>query len=120
IVGHADFHWDHHGIVLDLKTTDKCPSEIKISHARQVAMYAGGDNADARIAYVTPKRIAVYQLENLRAHRQALVNIAPTVETLLSLSDEPAFYKRLIVPDLDSFYWKGAAARALAFKHWGI
>ena len=36
IVGHDDFRWEHNGIVADLKTTERMPSEIKIPHARQV------------------------------------------------------------------------------------
>ena len=48
------------------------PSQIKVNHARQVALYAASDNVDARLIYVTPKRLEVYGLENVRRHRDAL------------------------------------------------
>ena len=72
IVGYYDYQWDNHGILLDLKTTEKMPSSIKFSHARQVAHYAVSDNIDARLVYVTPKKMEVFRLENVRAHRDSL------------------------------------------------
>jgi hypothetical protein len=119
IVGYFDFEWSQHGIIVDLKTTERLPSSIKTGHARQVALYAG-DNADARLTYVTPKKKATYQLENLREHRAALHKIALTVERFLAQSDDPAFFVGVTMPDLESFYWNSPAARQLAFEYWGI
>lgn len=120
IVGYYDFYWEKQGIVVDLKTTDKMPSSIKVPHARQVSFYAMSDNMDARLCYVTPKKCETYQLENIRQHREALLQIALKVEKFLSLSDDPEFFKSIIAPDLDSFYWGGPAARQLAYEHFGI
>lgn len=119
IVGYFDYEWADHGIIVDLKTTEKLPSENKISHARQVALYASSDNMDGRLTYCTPKKIATYRVENIREHRNALHQIALRVENMLSLSDDPQFFKSIIAPNLDSFYWNGPA-RQLAFEHWGI
>ena len=119
IIGHFDFAWQQHGIVVDLKTTEKMPWQIKIPHARQVAFYAASDNFDARVTYVTPRRCATYRLESIRAHREALINIARRVENFLALSDDPEFFKGITAPDLESFYW-GGPARQLAFEHWQI
>ena len=99
IIGYYDFAWAQHGIVVDLKTTERMPSEIKLAHARQVALYADGNFADARLCYTTPKRIEVYRLENVAEHRQTLLRIAQTVERLLSVSDDPDYYMGLFVPD---------------------
>lgn len=120
IVGFYDFFWQEKGIVVDLKTTDKMPSQIKITHARQVSFYAMSDNMDARLTYVTPKKCTTYQLENIREHRAALYQLALRVERFLALSDNPEFFKSITAPDLDSFYWTGPAARQLAFEHWRI
>jgi hypothetical protein len=51
VVGYWDYRWEQHGILVDLKTTERLPSSIKIPHARQVALYATmtGDNVDARL-----------------------------------------------------------------------
>lgn len=120
MVGYFDYQWDIGGILIDLKTTERMPSEIKTSHARQVAMYAMSDNVDARLAYVTPKKLQVYQLENVRAHRQALLNIAIRVENFLDLSDDPDYFLSITAPDIDSFYWASPQSRQLAFEHWGV
>ncbi|HXT26162.1 MAG TPA: PD-(D/E)XK nuclease family protein [Candidatus Eisenbacteria bacterium] len=120
IVGYYDYQWSQHGMLADLKTTERMPSEIKIGHARQVALYAASDNLDARLIYVTPRKLETYRLENVLAHREALRKIAVNVENLLSLSDNPAYYLTLFAPALDSFYWGNPEARATAYKLWGI
>lgn len=119
IVGYYDFEWADKGIIVDLKTTEKMPSAIKPGHARQVALYAG-DNVEARVSYITPKKRATYQLENKREHRAALVRIAQSVERFLALSDDPMFFVGITAPDLESFYWNNPASRQLAYEHWGI
>jgi len=119
IVGYFDFKWEDHGIIVDLKTTDRMPSEIKVGHARQVSLYAG-DNHKGLLTYCTPKKCQTYQLENIREHRQALHSIALRVENFLALSEDPNFFPTITAPDLDSFYWGSPSARALAFDVWGV
>lgn len=119
IVGYFDYEWSQHGIIVDLKTTEKLPSQNKVPHARQVALYASSDNMDGRLTYVTPKKSATYRVENIREHRNALHQIALRVEKFLSLSDDPEFFKSIIVPDLESYFWHGPN-RDIAFQHWGI
>ena len=120
IVGYYDYEWSHHGILGDLKTTEKMPSQIKVGHARQVSLYAESDNIDARLIYCTPTRLEVYGLENVRRHRDALHKIALSVENFLALSDDPEFFVNITVPDLDSFYWANPPARQLAYEIWGV
>lgn len=118
IVGYFDYEWADHGVIVDLKTTEKLPSQNKIPHARQVALYAASDNMDGRLTYVTPKKVATYRVENIREHRNALHQIALSVEAMLSIGD-PQQIKRLVMPDLESFYW-GGPNRQLAFDHFGV
>lgn len=120
IVGYFDYHWADHNITIDLKTTEKLPSSIKVTHARQVALYVTSNNADARISYVTPKKNATYRVDNIDAHRAALYQIALRVEAFLALSDDPEFFKTITAPDLESFYWGSPAARQFSFEMWGI
>jgi hypothetical protein len=120
IIGYYDYQWDEHGILADLKTTEKMPGSIKFSHARQVAHYAVSDNIDARLIYVTPKKMEVFRLENVRRHREGLVEIAKTVEEFLEQSDDPDVLMRKVKPDLDSFYWGSPVMRQLAWEHWRI
>jgi hypothetical protein len=122
IVGYFDYAWDDLGIVVDLKTTEKLPSSIKVEHARQVALYkaTAGDNLEARLTYVTPKKQATYRLDNAKEHLLALVRMAEVCERFLALSDDPEFYVGITCPDLSSFYFSPASARQAAFEVWGI
>jgi hypothetical protein len=120
IVGYFDYAWSHIGILADLKTTERMPSEIKRGHARQVALYATSNNIDARLIYVTPKKLEAYHLENIAEHRASLLKIAATIERFLALSDDPEFFVSITTPDVESFYWADPAARQLAYRHWGV
>lgn len=119
IVGYFDFAWADKGLIIDLKTTDKMPSSIKVSHARQVAFYTS-DNHEGRLTYCTPKKCQTLQLENAREHKQSLVRMAQNVETFLSQSEDPAFFVTVTAPDLDNYLWTNPAARQIAFELWGI
>jgi hypothetical protein len=120
IIGIFDYHWADHNITTDLKTTERMPSQIKVNHAKQVALYVTSNNAAARITYATPKKCVTYNVENTDAHRTALHQIALKVEKFLALSNDPQFFIDITVPDLDSFYWTAPAARQLAYEHWHI
>lgn len=122
IIGFYDMEWEKHGILTDLKTTHALPSKISTNHARQVALYcaARGDNLDARVTYVTPKKSATYRIENQREHVSALEKIALTIQRFLSISDDPRHLATLVVPDVDSFYFSDPKARQNAFELWGL
>lgn len=120
IVGYFDFHWEQHNITVDLKTTEKLPSSVKVPHARQVALYVTTNNADARVSYVTPKKRATYRIDNIDAHREALHQIALRCEAFLALSDDPKFFIDITAPDFESFYWSGPPARQIGFETWGF
>lgn len=119
-VGYLDFRWDQHGIVGDLKSTSRIPSEISDAHARQGAIYTrAGSNVQTRMMYVSAKRIAVYPIDNVDDHIAQVVRTAKAIENLLSLSDDGELLTRCFAPDLSSFYWGDASARALAHEIWG-
>lgn len=118
--GFLDFWWPEHGIIVDLKTTARVPSAISEAHARQGAIYAGsGGNTQVRMGYVSPKKMAVYVVEDVAHHLAQFVTAAQAIERLLSLSDDGEMLTRCFAPDLSSFYWGDASARALAQEIWG-
>ena len=121
VVGYFDLEYAEHGILIDLKTTLRLPSEIKSGHARQIALYqaALSDNMEARIAYVTDKKAATYRLENHREHLRSLEKAALTIQRFLSISDSADELAALTAPDLDSFYFSDPVARANAAAIWG-
>lgn len=122
IMGYYDAEWADHGILIDLKTTHRIPSEISTSHARQVALYKAcrGDNVDARLTYVSTKKAVTYRLENAREHLLAIERIAMTIQKFLSLSADPAELVAITTPDVDSFYFSDPAARRAAFEIYGF
>lgn len=120
--GFIDFMWEDHGIILDMKTTHKLASEVQTSHARQVALYGAAisDNYDLRVGYFTPKKSAVYKVENARQHLDSLVRIAQTIDRFLDQSDDPHELLKLCIPNPDSFYFSDPVIRARAFEISGI
>lgn len=122
LIGYYDFEWEHKGVLVDLKTTQKLPSKISNPHARQVSLYkrVRGDNLSARIAYVTPSKTATYELENHRDHLRSLERVALTIQRFLSLSEDPMELASLVVPDVDTYHFNDPIARQTAFEIWGI
>jgi hypothetical protein len=90
LIGYQDFVWDAHGIVLDLKTQLRLASEISPAHARQGAVYVAGTNRQMRFCYATPKKLAVYALEDAAAPLVMLRHIALRLERFLRVSRDPA------------------------------
>jgi hypothetical protein len=120
--GYIDFMWEDHGVILDMKSQLRLSSEISTAHARQVALYGAAisDNMDLRIGYFTPKKGAIYKVENARQHLDALVRIAQTIDRFLDLSDDPQELLGLVVPNVDSFYYNDPNTRQRAFELAGI
>ena len=119
-VGYLDLHYEQHGCTLDLKTTHRLPSEASRAHARQVSLYTYGTNHDARVAYVTPSKSAVYLIQDRNQHIADLINIAQRLERFLALSDDPTFLAGIVCPDVDSFYYADATARATCREVFGL
>ena len=122
LMGFYDFEWEQSGILIDLKTTHALPSQISQQHARQVALYtaARGNNISPRITYVTGKKCATYQLENVADHVAALSRIALTIQKFLAISSDPMELASLVVPDTSTFYFSDPVSRQSAFEIWGI
>jgi hypothetical protein len=120
VIGYQDFVWGAHGIVLDLKTQLRLTSEIADAHARQGAVYIAGTNHQMRFCYATPKKVAVYQLENVATHLETLRHFALRLERFLRVSDDPHELAGIVCPDFESFYWSSPEARALGKELYGF
>lgn len=120
--GYLDFAWEDHGIIIDLKSQLRLSSEISVNHARQVALYGAAisDNFGLRICYATPKKRAVYEVENAKQHLESLVRIGKTIDRFLDLSDDPNELLQLVVPDTSSFYFNDSNTRQKAFEISGV
>lgn len=121
LIGYTDFTFDQHGVVVDLKTTDKLPTSIKPSDALgQAAYQRAKPNYQMHVVYVRhkptktgDKAIAAYEMtpDEARYHLHALTEIAKRLERFLSLSDDPQELARLVVPDYGHFYWSNPQTR---------
>lgn len=119
-IGYLDLDFPAHGLLVDLKTTSRIPSEMSDPHCLQGALYwRAKGNYQVRFAYVSAKKIAVYVLENAAEHVARATRTAQAIERFLSLSDDSEKLTRCFMPDLTSFYWGDASARALAYEIWG-
>jgi hypothetical protein len=120
LIGYLDFVWDAHGIVLDLKTQLRLASAISPAHARQGAVYVAGSNRQMRFCYATPKKVAVYALEDTASPLGTLQQIALRLERFLRLSRDPQELVGLLCPDFESFWWSAPEARALGREVYGF
>lgn len=130
LIGYIDWRFDQHGLIVDLKTSERLPSGISLSHARQGAVYARAHaNYGMRFAYVKPvaakkdgRAVAVYELERAEIDRQliALREIALRLERFLSLSADARELCGLIVPDYERFHWSNAVTRARGAEVFGF
>jgi hypothetical protein len=120
VIGYLDFKWSAHGIIGDLKSTARIPSEISPAHCRQGAIYVRtGSNIQCRMMYVSAKKIAVYPVDNVADHVAEFVRAAKAIENFLSLSDDAELLTKCFAPDKSSFYWGDAPAQRIAQEIWG-
>jgi hypothetical protein len=130
LIGYIDWRYDDHGLVVDLKTSERLPSAISLSHARQGAVYARAHgNYGMRFAYVKPaagkkdgRAVVVYELERAEIDRQivALREIALRLERFLALSSDARELCGLIVPDYERFHWTNPVTRARGAEVFGF
>jgi hypothetical protein len=122
LIGYIDWRFSQHGLIVDLKTTERFPSQIGDAHGRQGAVYASSHgNFGMRFAYAKPapgksdpRQVTVYEMsaDDIRRHLAALRAIALSLGRFLAISNDARELAGLIVPDFDSFYWSEPAARA--------
>jgi len=120
ILGYLDLHWPEHGLTLDIKTTHRIPSEISTNHARQVGLYVHGTNHQARVAYCSPKRIAVYELTDTTRPVAEAVAIAQRMDRFLAISPDPQVLAALLVPDTDHYFYANPIAAAHRREVFGL
>ena len=73
-----------------------------------------------RFCYATPKRVAVYALEDPAAHLGALRQVALRLERVLRLSRDPRELAALLCPDFEHWLWAAPEARALGREIYGF
>jgi hypothetical protein len=130
LVGYIDWRFSDHGLIVDLKTTERFPSQIGDAHGRQGAVYASAHgNFGMRFAYAKPapgktdpRQVTVYEMsgDDIRRHLAALRAIALSLGRFLAVSSDARELAGLIVPDFDSFWWSEPSTRAAGREVFGF
>lgn len=109
VIGFLDFVYPKEGLIIDLKTTLRCPSKMSPPHARQAAVYSKAKgNMACKMLYVTPKKSALYGVDDVSAVLAEVKSILTRQEAFLRLHDKETIQK--IIPiNAASFYWNNDA-----------
>lgn len=104
IIGYLDFYFPEHGLVVDLKTSMKAPSQMSDEHIRQGVLYrAAMGNCAVKFLYVTPKKAVWHEIDDTAATLSEIKAIANRMERILRMDAEDI--KEFIPVNTGSYYW---------------
>ena len=92
---------------LDLKTTERIPSEPREDHLFQIGLYHAARKRPQKVLYVSAKKFALYDVteEHAAAAVRDAVNAARALERYLSLSNDPRVLAGIFSPSTEGFRW---------------
>jgi len=105
VIGYLDFHYPKHGLVVDMKTTMRLPSEMSDEHTRQGVIYkqAMGNHA-VKFLYVSGKGCKWHEIGETKPVLQEIKAILNRQERFLRAG--PLGFLTSIVPvNASSYYW---------------
>ena len=108
VIGYLDLVFPKHGVVIDLKTTGRCPSVMSAEHQLQRAVYQKAKgNQIVKFLYVTPKKTNLLEdgdpSEILRRTKTQITRM----ERFLR-SGNARDVASVIPVNPNTFYWNGA------------
>jgi len=118
VIGFTDFTCED--TIIDLKTTTRLPSAISAGHRRQGSVYqraAGNKSID--FLYATPKKHAMYRLEDSDGDWLEVCQTALRLQRFLEKFDTKEELAAVVIPNFDSFYWSSSATREKAREIFG-
>lgn len=104
VIGFCDFIFRKHNLLVDLKTSLRCPSEISPSHNRQGAIYAKATGLDCKFLYCTPKKNVMHDIADVNETLVEVKEILKRQEAFLRLHDAETI-RKIIPVQASSFYW---------------
>jgi len=115
IKGFTDFAFPESGVIADLKTVTKLPTQMKSDHMIQMAIYATacpGYTVD--VLYAAPTGARVFRMTPAMVAKgwaQAVDAIDRMDRMLQTASDLPSLFA-MLVPNVTSIHWQGPEAQA--------
>lgn len=104
VIGYLDFWYPKHGLVIDLKTSARMPSELSVTHQRQHAIYkAAMGNHKVKFLFVTHKKMAIFEPEDTSGTLLQIKSILKRQDRFLRVGDAETI--KSIVPVINSYYW---------------
>lgn len=120
VIGYLDLVYPQHGLVVDLKTTLRMPSEMSEAHQRQAAIYrkASGNSA-VKFLYVTPKKFVFHECEAVDAVLADVKYILNRQERFLRVGPKELL-RDIVHVQHDSFYWNSMNGQQDRMELYGI
>lgn len=107
ITGFTDLDYPQHNLVVDLKCTQRMPSEMSKSHLRQAAIYKQATGREVKFLYVTGKKAQWFEVGDVKDILEEFKTIVFRMNNLLAFDKEVI---QQIIPVTDSFYWSDDGA----------
>ena len=113
----VDYDWPD--FLMDLKTTERIPTEPRADHILQCAIYSAARKKPARLLYVSAKKHSWFELtpEQVAAGLQEARLAAQAIVALCEWFDTPEQAARVMVPAWDDYRWTPALKEA-AMRIW--
>lgn len=119
IKGYLDFFYPDKNLVIDLKTSMKCPSFMSPEHELQGSIYKKATGMDVKFLYVTGKKSAMFDIddETMNKNLAKVKTVLNRLEKFLRLDAE--LIKEIVPINKGSFYW-GNGDAYIAEELYGI
>jgi len=118
ILGIADYDMGEY--MVDLKTTSRCPScveNLSSEHIRQTTIYYLGSNKPQKLAYVTPKKNALYEVtkEQMETAEKEIRAAAEAMRAAYDIEEKQGKDALAVLyppRDTKNFYWDNKTLNA--------
>ncbi len=107
VIGYLDLVYPAAGLIIDIKTTLKAPSEMSSEHNRQAAIYRkASGNSQVKFLYLTPKKAVWHECQDVDGTLAEIKHILNRQEYFLRQGTKEELSK-IVHYNPESFYWNG-------------
>ena len=118
VIGYVDFLFKDK--IVDLKTTNRMPSNPTEAQKRQMALYSMAyPKKSVDLFFASSKQHKIFTLSNLTKYKKQIKNLAFTIQRFLSLSSDKHELASFEYPNFDKWEWSDAMKKE-AKKIWSI